>query len=151
MTVETVKSRELNDIRTRARELFGLLPLQNNNLPTSFVIEQLGRFADRIPRTRASLLEEHARLLVLVENRLREEVLHVQVQLGMRGSRLKKIILDLVFSEREPVFTAYEDDSYVVSPPRERREETASLSIIKAFSRFLKEVLGANSGPAITS
>lgn len=151
MTAETAESQELNDIRTRARELFGLLPLRDNNLPTAFVIEQLGKFVDWIPRMDVSLLEEHAKLLVLVENRLREKALHVQVQLGMRGGRLKKIILDLVFSEREPVFTAYEDNSYVVSPPRERREETASLSIIKAFSHFLKEVLGANSGPAITS
>lgn len=151
MTVEIAESQELSNIRTRAMELFNRRPLRDNNLPTALVVEQLGRFADWIPRTRASLLEEHAKLLVLVENRLREEVLHVQLQLGIKGDRFKKIILDLIFSEREPVFTAYEDNSYVVAPPRERQEGTASLPIIEAFSRFLKEALGVNSGPVTIS
>lgn len=156
MTAETIKNQDLVenliiDIRNRATELFGRLPPPDNNLPTALVIEQLGRFVDWIPRMHASLLEEHAKMLVLVENRLREEVLHIQLQLGIRGDRFKKIILDLVFSEREPVFTAYEDNSYVVAPPRERQKGTASLPIIEAFSRFLTEAFRVNSGPVITS
>lgn len=150
MTAEIAESQELSDIRTRAMELFDRRPLRDNNLPTALVIEQLGKFADWIPRTRASLLEEHAKLLILVENRLREEVLHVQLQLGIKGGGFKKIVLDLIFSERELLFTAYEDNSYVVAPPRERREETASLPIIEVFSRFLKEALRVNSGPVTT-
>lgn len=149
--VETQQRLEAGRVKELGRELWRRLPLKNNTFPSGLVLDRFSQFVDWIPRTRASLLEEHAKLLVLVENTLREEVLHIQLQLSVRGDMFKKIIFDLIFSGNEPRFTAYRNNSYVVAPPRERQEETASLPIIEAFSRFLKEALEVNSGTATTS
>lgn len=142
---------EAGRVEKLGRELWKRLPLKNNTFPSGLVLDRFSQFVNWVPRTRASLLEEHAKLLVLVENTLKEEILHIQLQLSIRGDIFKKIIFDLIFSGNEPRFIAYENNSYVVAPPRERQEETASLPILKAFSQFLKKALEANSSPATTS
>lgn len=134
--------------RELGQELLKRLPLRNNEFSPALVIEHLGRFAEWI-REQTSL-EEHARLFVLLENTIKEEVLHVQFHLAAKGDKFKRIILDLMFCEDETKFAAYEKHLYVVVPPRSRQEEVASPTILQEFSRFLKEAIEANSVP-ITS
>lgn len=133
-------------VRELGQELLKRVPLRNNEFSPDLVIDHLGRFAEWI-REQTSL-EERARLFVLLENTIKEEVLHIQFHLAAKGDKFKRIILDLMFCADETKFAAYEKHSYVVVPPRSRQEETASPTILQEFSRLLKEALEANPAQA---
>lgn len=143
---ETEVSRLVARARELGQELLERLPLRNNEFSPALVIDHLEKFAEWI-RERTSL-DEHARLFVLLENTIKEEVLHIQFHLAAKGDKFGRIILDLMFCADETRFAAYEKHSYVVVPPKNRQEETASPTILQEFSRFLKEALEANPAPA---
>ncbi len=134
--------------REMGQELLKRLPLINNEFSSAEVLNRLGRFAEWI-RERTSL-EERARLFVLLENTIKEDVLHIQFHLAAKGDKFKRIILDLIFSGNETRFTAYENKLYVAVPPKGRQEETASPTIVREFFGFLKEALEANPAQAIS-
>lgn len=132
--------------RELGQELLKRLPLRNNEFSPAVVLDRFGKFAEWI-RERTSL-EEHARLFVLLESTIKEEVFHIQLHLGAKGDKFKRIIFGLRFCGDETRFTAYENHLYVAVPPKERREETASPTVLQAFSEFLKEALEANPAQA---
>lgn len=135
-------------IQDGVQELLERLPLRYTEFPSSPIFEKLSKALEWI---RNYSYEDPAKLLVLVEQIKEKKILCVRLELKSKKEAFQRAVLSLIFREDQTVFTAYEQHSYVVAPPKNIEEE-ASLAVLEVFRKFIEDALIINprNNPSIT-